>query len=80
VTRAGARRQEFEAEFTAHDSAAMIDVAKLLTPDGEPWPEPDYFEFFFVTIDSAIKAGATVDDTAALYCATHGGPSVPARL
>ena len=33
-------RQEFEAEFTCLDAAALIDVTKLLQPDGEPWPSP----------------------------------------
>jgi hypothetical protein len=32
-------RQEFEAEFTSLDAAALIDVTKLLQPNGEPWPE-----------------------------------------
>jgi hypothetical protein len=27
-------RQEYEAEFTSLDAAALIDVAKLLQPDG----------------------------------------------
>jgi hypothetical protein len=65
--------QEFEAEFVSLSSAAIIDVTKLLQPDGAPWPEPDHFEFFFVTIDSAIKAGSTADGTAALYCASSRG-------
>jgi hypothetical protein len=66
-------RQEFEAEFTALDSAAIIDVSKLLQDNGEPWPEPEHFEFFFVVIDSAIKTGSGADGTAALYCASCRG-------
>jgi hypothetical protein len=66
-------RQEFLAEFTALDSAAIIDVSKLLQDNGEPWPEPEYFEFFFVVIDSAIKTGSGADGTAALYCASLRG-------
>jgi hypothetical protein len=62
-------RQEFEAEFTSLDSAALIDVTKLLQPDGTPWPEPAYFDYFFAIIDSAIKTGAGADGTAVLHCA-----------
>jgi hypothetical protein len=65
-------RQEFEAEFTSLDSAALIDVTKLLQPDGSPWPEPKFFDLFFLTIDSAIKTGSGADGTAALYCAIVG--------
>lgn len=69
-------RQEYEAEFTSLDTAALIDVTKLLQPDGEPWPEPERFDLVFVVIDSAIKTGAGADGTAALYCATtrHNAP------
>ncbi len=65
-------RQEFEAEFTSLDSAALIDVTKLLQPNGEPWPEPAHFEVVFVVVDSAIKTGASADGTAALFCAITG--------
>jgi hypothetical protein len=66
-------RQEFEAEFVSLDSAALIDVTKLLQPDGEPWPEPPHFEFFFAVVDSAIKTGAGADGCAVLYCAIYHG-------
>jgi hypothetical protein len=65
-------RQEFEAEFTSLDSAALIDVTKLLQPNGEPWPEPAHFEVVFVVVDSAIKTGAAADGTAAVYCGMTG--------
>ena len=44
-------RQEFEAEFVSLDSAALIDVTKLLQPDGRPWPEPERFIQVFVVVD-----------------------------
>jgi hypothetical protein len=65
-------RQEYEGEFTSLDAAALIDVTKLLQPDGEPWPEPELFDYAFVTIDSAIKTGAGADGTAALFCGVIG--------
>jgi hypothetical protein len=65
-------RQEYEAEFTSLDSAALIDVSKLLQPDGEPWREPERFDSVFVVVDSAIKTGSTADGTAALYCGQTG--------
>jgi hypothetical protein len=61
-------RQEYEAEFTSLDAAALIDVTKLLQPDGEPWPEPERLDQVFAVIDSAIKTGAGADGTAALLC------------
>jgi hypothetical protein len=50
----------------------LIDVTKLLQPNGEPWPEPAHFEVVFVVVDSAIKTGASADGTAALFCAITG--------
>jgi hypothetical protein len=73
-------RQEFEAQFTSLDAAALIDVTKLLQPDGEPWPEPSYFDFAFVTIDSAIKTGAGADGTAALFCGVTAAYGAEPRL
>jgi hypothetical protein len=70
-------RQEFEAEFTSLDSAALIDVTKLLQPTGEPWPEPGHFEVVFVVVDSAIKTGAGADGTAAVYCGMTGSMPAP---
>lgn len=64
-------RQEFEAEFTSLDAAALIDVTKLLQPNGEPWPEPERFDLVFAVVDSAIKTGAGADGTAALFCGLH---------
>ena len=64
-------RQEYEAEFTSLNSAALIDVTKLLQPDGSPWPEPERFDYLFVTVDSAIRT-AGADRTAAVYCAIVG--------
>ena len=65
-------RQEFEAEFTSLDSAALIDVTKLLQPNGEPWPEPDLSKSCSSWLNSAIKTGASADGTAALFCAITG--------
>jgi hypothetical protein len=73
-------RQEFDAEFTSLDAAALIDVTKLLQPDGEPWPEPGHFDYAFVTIDSAIKTGAGADGTAALFCGVTGAYGDSKRL
>jgi hypothetical protein len=73
-------RQEFDAEFTSLDAAALIDVTKLLQPDGEPWPVPEYFDVAFVTIDSAIKTGAGADGTAALFCGVTGAYGAESRL
>ena len=73
-------RQEFEAEFTSLDAAALIDVTKLLQPNGEPWPEPERLELVFVVIDSAIKTGAGVDGTAALFCGVTGHRPEDRRL
>jgi hypothetical protein len=42
-------RQEYLAEFTSLDAAALIDVTKLLQPDGEPWPEPERLDLVFVS-------------------------------
>lgn len=65
-------RQEYEAEFTSLDAAALIDVTKLLQPDGLPWAEPERFNLVFVVIDSAIKTGSSADGTGAIYCAVTG--------
>ena len=65
-------RQEYEAEFTSLDAAALIDVTKLLQPDGEPWPEPERLDLVFAVIDSAIKTGSGADGTAALFCGVTG--------
>ena len=65
-------RQEYEAEFTSLDTAALIDVTRLLQPDGEPWPEPERLDLVFVVIDCAIKTGACADGTAALFCGVTG--------
>jgi hypothetical protein len=73
-------RQEFEAEFTSLDSAALIDVTRLLQPNGEPWPEPGHLDSLFVVIDSAIKAGAGADGTAALFCGVTGAYTPDKRL
>ena len=54
------------------NSAALIDVTKLLQPDGSPWPEPARFDYLFVTVDSAIRTGAGADGTAAVYCGIVG--------
>ena len=47
-------------------------MTKLLQPDGSPWPEPERFDYLFVTVDSAIRTGAGADGTAAVYCAIVG--------
>ena len=73
-------RQEYLAEFTSLDAAALIDVTKLLQPDGEPWPEPERFDMVFVTVDSAIKTGAGADGTAALLCGVTRMGSIFKRL
>jgi hypothetical protein len=73
-------RQEFEAEFTSLDAAALIDVSKLLQPNGEPWPEPECFDLAFVTVDSAIKVTAGADGTAALFCGVTGAYGAEKRL
>ena len=73
-------RQEYLAEFTSLDSAALIDVTRLLQPDGEPWPEPDRLDLVFVVIDSAIKTGASADGTAALFCGVTRQYSADRRL
>ena len=65
-------RQEFEGEFTSLDSAALIDVTKLLQPDGTPWPDSAHYDSIFVVIDSAIKVNPNADGTAALYCGVTG--------
>ena len=65
-------RQEYEAEFTSLDAAALIDVTKLLQPDGEPWPEPERLNLVFAVVDSAIKTGSSADGTAALFCGVAG--------
>jgi hypothetical protein len=65
-------RQEFLAEFTSLDSAALIDVTKLLQSDGRPWSDPGHLDTVFVVIDSAIKTGASADGTAALFCGVSG--------
>jgi hypothetical protein len=65
-------RQEYEAEFTSLDAAALIDVTKLLQPDGEPWPEPERLNLVFAVVDSAIKTGAGADGTAAPFCGVAG--------
>jgi hypothetical protein len=59
-------------EFTSLDAAALIDVTRLLQPNGEPWPEPSHFDYFYVIVDSAIKVSAGADGTAALYCGVTG--------
>ena len=74
-------RQEYEAEFTSLDSAALIDVTKLLQPNGEPWPEPERFDLVFAVIDSAIKSGAGADGTGVVFCGlTHGWQPAERRL
>ncbi len=73
-------RQEFEAEFTSLDAAALIDVTRLLQPNGEPWAEPERLDLVFAVVDSAIKTGASNDGTAALFCGVTGHFSPFRRL
>ena len=73
-------RQEYLAEFTSLDAAALIDVTKLLQPDGEPWPEPERLDLVFAVVDSAIKTGAEADGTAALLCGVTRMGSIFKRL
>jgi len=73
-------RQEFEAEFTSLDAAALIDVTKLLQPNGTPWPEPERFDLVFAVVDSAIKSGAGADGTAVLFCGVTGHHPTQRRL
>jgi hypothetical protein len=60
-------RQEYLAEFVSLDGAALFNLASLLQPDGEPWPVPQAFDYFFVCIDSAMKTGSANDGNGVVY-------------
>jgi hypothetical protein len=62
-------RQEYQAEFTSLDGAALFNLANMLQPDGTPWPEPQTFEVFYCAIDSAMKSGSANDGQAVVYVA-----------
>jgi hypothetical protein len=73
-------RQEYMAEFTSLDGAALFNLANMLRPDGTPWPEPERFEVFYCCIDSAMKTGSANDGTAVVYCALTSARSMPPIL
>jgi hypothetical protein len=60
-------RQEYEAEFVSLDGAALFNLANLLQPDGEPWPEPKVHDLFYIAIDTAMKTGSANDGQAVVY-------------
>jgi Terminase RNaseH-like domain len=62
-------RQEYMAEFTSLDGAALFNLANMLQPDGTPWPEPGTFQVFYCAIDTAMKTGSANDGTAVVYVA-----------
>jgi hypothetical protein len=62
-------RQEYCAEFTSLDGAALFNLANMLTADGEPWPEPAHFQLFYCCIDTAMKSGSANDGNGVVYVA-----------
>jgi hypothetical protein len=62
-------RQEYMAEFTSLDGAALFNLANMLREDGSPWPEPAFFEVFYCAIDTAMKTGSANDGTGVVYVA-----------
>jgi hypothetical protein len=60
-------RQEYEAQFVSLDGAALFDLSHLLQDNGEPWPAPDFLEYFYICIDSAMKTGSANDGNGAVY-------------
>jgi Terminase RNaseH-like domain len=62
-------RQEYMAEFTSLDGAALFNLANMLQPDGTAWPEPKTFQMFYCAIDTAMKTGSANDGTAVVYVA-----------
>ena len=60
-------RQEYLAEFVSLDGAALFNLANLLQDNGEPWPTPAFFEYFYVCIDSAMKTGSANDGNGVVY-------------
>jgi hypothetical protein len=72
-------RQEYLAEFTSLDGAALFNLANLLQENGEPWPEPGFFDLFYIAIDTAMKTGSANDGTAVVYVGmteTHEDPGI----
>jgi hypothetical protein len=60
-------RQEYMAEFTSLDGAALFNLANMLMPNGEPWPEPAFLQLFYCCIDTAMKTGSANDGNGVVY-------------
>jgi hypothetical protein len=74
-------RQEYLGEFTSLDGAAIFDLTRSLQPNGQPWPAPDFFDMFYVCVDTALKGGVEHDGSACVFvgltetdAAANGGP------
>ena len=61
--------QEYQAEFINMNSATFFPLEFFLGEGGIPEPLPEMFGGIFAVVDTALKAGATHDSTAVLYCA-----------
>jgi hypothetical protein len=62
-------RQEYMAEFTSLDGAALFNLASMLQTDGTPWEEPPFFDMFYCCIDTAMKSGSANDGNGVVYVA-----------
>jgi hypothetical protein len=60
-------RQEYLADFVSLDGAALFNLANLLQGNGEPWPAPYAFDYFFICIDTAMKTGSANDGNGVVY-------------
>jgi hypothetical protein len=74
-------RQEYLGEFTNLDGASIFDLTRTLQANGQPWPTPDFFDLFYVCIDTALKGGVEHDGSACVFvglteldAAESGGP------
>lgn len=66
--------QEYLAEFVDWAGVAFFSKDKLLGPDGDGVPWPNFVEAVYATVDTSIKAGKKHDGTAVTY---WGYTSIP---
>ena len=66
-------RQEYLAEFVDWSGTAFFSEDKLLE-NGEPVPVPNYCDYVFAVLDTALKDGLQHDGTAVIYYAVNKFP------
>lgn len=66
--------QEYGADFVDWAGVAFFQLPKLLGPDGDGVPWPEFAEYVFATVDTSVKTGKKHDGTAVTYWAVTSVP------